>query len=140
MTKVLIRDDGFAEDDFGDFVTLDVLQAGVETALPLNISNDIDPMVLIPLFPWISAIRIPFPSFADGRGFSLARRLRMLGFTGRLRASGHVISDQYFHARRSGFDEVEVDELLARRQPEAQWLARTDWDRPSYQDRLRAVS
>lgn len=139
MTKILIRDDGFASDDFGDFVTLDVLQAGVESPLPLEISNTIDPMQIVPLFPWISAIRIPFPSFADGRGFSLARRLRMLGYTGRLRAAGHVISDQYFHARRSGFDEVEIDELLARRQPEAQWLARTDWDRPTYQDRLRAA-
>lgn len=139
MTKVLIRDDGFATDDFGAFVTLDVLQAGVEAPLPLDIENDIDPMVLVPLFPWISAIRIPFPSFADGRGFSLARRLRMLGYTGRLRASGHVISDQYFHARRSGFDEVEIDELLARRQPEAQWLAQNVPDRPNYQARLRAA-
>jgi len=139
MTKVLIRDDGFAPDDFGNFVALDVLQAGVESPLPLEIPNDIDPMLLVPLFPWISAIRIPFPSFADGRGFSLARRLRILGYTGRLRATGHVIADQYFHARRSGFDEVEIDELLARRQPEAQWLTRTDWDRPTYQDRLRAV-
>lgn len=139
MTKILIRDDGFATDDLGAFVTLDVLLAGVESPLALNITNDTDPMQLVPLFPWISAIRIPFPSFADGRGFSLARRLRMLGYSGRLRASGHVISDQYFHARRSGFDEVEIDDLLARRQPEAQWLARSDWSRPTYQDRLRAA-
>ncbi|MEX0968847.1 MAG: DUF934 domain-containing protein [Paracoccaceae bacterium] len=140
MDKVIIRDDGFAKDDFGDFVTLAVLQAGVENPLAVEIANDTDPMALVPLFPWISAIRIPFPSFADGRGFSLARRLRMLGFSGRLRAAGHVISDQYFHARRSGFDEVEIDALLARRQPQAQWMARSDWDRPTYQDRLRAAS
>ena len=32
-----------------------------------------------------------FPSFADGRGFTLARQLRLKGFEGRLRAFGHVI-------------------------------------------------
>lgn len=140
MTKTLIQDRGFIADDLGDdFTTLAVLQAGSEAPVAIDIPNDINPMTLVPLFPWISAIRIPFPSFSDGRGFSLARRLRMLGYTGRLRAAGHIISDQYFHARRSGFDEVEIDELQARRQPQAQWLARTDWDRPTYQDRLRAV-
>ena len=124
--NVIVTDEGFCPDTW---TTSEVTDLGPETA-PETL--DIDPA--------INKIRIDFPSFADGRGFSLARRLRMLGFNGRLRASGHVISDQYFHARRSGFDEVEVDELLARRQPQEQWLARTDWDRPSYQDRLRAVS
>ena len=39
-------------------------------------------------------------------------------------------------ARRSGFDEVEIDEALAARQPEAQWLARADWRAHDYQARL----
>lgn len=83
-------------------------------------------------------IRIDFPSFADGRGFTLARLLRLQGFTGRLRARGHVLADQYAMARRSGFDEVEIDEALARRQPEDQWRARADWRAHDYQARLRA--
>ena len=82
-------------------------------------------------------IRVDFPSFADGRGFTIARRLRLMGFTGRLRAKGHVIADQYAMARRSGFDEVEIDDALAARQPEDQWLARANWKQHDYQARLR---
>ena len=82
-------------------------------------------------------IRIQFASFADGRGFTLARLLRLRGFTGRLRASGHVIADQYAMARRAGFDEVEISDDLARRQPQDQWLARADWRAHDHQSRLR---
>ena len=83
-------------------------------------------------------IRVDFPSFADGRGFTIARRLRLMGFQGRLRAKGHVIADQYAMARRAGFDEVEISEELAARQPEDQWLARANWSAHDYQSRLRA--
>jgi uncharacterized protein (DUF934 family) len=84
-------------------------------------------------------IRIDFPNFADGRGFTLARLIRLLGFTGRLRAKGHVIADQYAMARRSGFDEVEVTAELAKRQPEEQWIFRANlWKENDYQARLRA--
>ena len=81
-------------------------------------------------------IRIGFPKSADGRGFTLARMLRQAGYAGRLRAAGHVLADQYAMARRSGFDEVEIDDELARRQPEPQWLARADWRAHDYQSRL----
>jgi len=60
-----------------------------------------------------------------------------MGFTGRLRARGHVLADQYAMARRSGFDEVEIDDALAQRQPEDQWQARADWSAHNYQARLR---
>ena len=66
-------------------------------------------------------IRIPFPSSADGRGFTIAARFRDLGYKGRLRAQGHVIAEQYRKARGVGFDEVEIDDTLAARQPEPQW-------------------
>jgi uncharacterized protein (DUF934 family) len=82
-------------------------------------------------------IRVDFPSFADGRGFGIAVRLRQMGFTGRLRARGHVLADQYAMARRSGFDEVEISTDLAARQPEDQWLARADWRAHGYLARLR---
>ena len=78
-----------------------------------------------------------FPSAADGRGYSIARQLRLMGYTGRLRARGHVIADQYAMARRSGFDEVEISDALAARQPEADWLFRADWQAHDYQARLR---
>lgn len=75
----------------------------------------------------LSLIAIDFPAFSDGRGFTLARRLRELGYQGRLRATGRLIADQYAMARRVGFDEVQVAADIAARQPEDQWRARADW-------------
>ncbi|SES67131.1 DUF934 domain-containing protein [Paracoccus homiensis] len=72
-------------------------------------------------------IGIDFPAFSDGRGFTLARRLRELGYQGRLRATGRLIADQYAMARRVGFDEVQVAADIAARQPQDQWVARSDW-------------
>ena len=88
-------------------------------------------------FAKIAAIRIDFPSFADGRGFTLARLLRLRGFKGHLRAKGHIISDQYAMARRSGFDDVEITDEQAQRQPEAEWIARANWQQHDYQTRMR---
>ena len=120
--SIIVTDRGFTSDDW--------------TGPVLDLPADTDPATLAghlgaPL------IRIPFASFADGRGFTLARRLRLAGYKGRLRAQGHVIADQYTMARRAGFDEVEIDETLAARQPQDQWLARADWRAHSYQNRLR---
>lgn len=84
-------------------------------------------------------IRIPFPSFTDGRGFTLARRLRQMGYSGHLRAVGHVLADQYAMARRVGFDDVEIDAPLAARQPEAQWLDRADWIGHDHRARLQSA-
>ena len=82
-------------------------------------------------------IRIDFPALSDGRGFTLARHLRARGFAGRLRARGHVLADQYAMARRAGFDEVEIDDDLAARQPAEQWVFRADWRAHDYQSRLK---
>jgi uncharacterized protein (DUF934 family) len=97
-----------------------------------------DPRALVGVLGSLAMIRVRFPAFNDGRGFSHARDLRSFGFIGRLRAAGHVLADQYAMARRVGFDEVEIDDDLARRQPEEQWRARADWRAHWYQDRLRA--
>ena len=131
----VVRDDGFHPDDLEncEFVGTERLEAGVEAPVLLQLEADADPDDLQRHFAWISAIRIRFPNFADGRGFSLAARLRQLGFSGRLGACGHLIADQYPQARRSGFDEVVIDELMAVRQPEPQWLAGAHWRRFSYQ-------
>ena len=81
-------------------------------------------------------IRIYFPSFADGRGFTLAKLVRIRGFKGHLRAKGHIISDQYAIARRSGFDDVEISQDLADRQSETEWLFRSNWRENDFQKRL----
>ena len=38
--------------------------------------------------------RIAFPAMGDGRGFSIARRLRAMGYRGVLRAKGPLVADQ----------------------------------------------
>ncbi|PHP27377.1 DUF934 domain-containing protein [Limimaricola cinnabarinus] len=133
--SVIVTDKGFGPDDFeGGFVPL--AEAGSEDTA-IEIAPVDDPRALVGRLGEIAAIRVTFPAFSDGRGFTHARDLRSLGFTGRLRASGHVIADQYAMARRSGFDEVEISDDLAERQPEDQWLARADWKAHDYQARLR---
>jgi len=50
-------------------------------------------------------IAIDFPTFSDGRGYSIAYQLRTrLGFEGELRAIGDVLRDQLFYMARVGFN------------------------------------
>lgn len=132
--NVIVTDTGFQTDDWTDgFPTQG--EAANDT-VSLDVPSDTDPDA-IALTPCLQMIRVDFPSFADGRGFTIARQLRLRGFTGRLRAKGHVLSDQYAMARRSGFDEVEISKDLAVRQPEADWQFRANWTDHNYQARLR---
>lgn len=136
--SVIVTDSGFSNDTWErGFTQLDDLPAN-DTPCCVDIPSDADPALLSNRLTEIEMIRIDFPSSADGRGFTIARRLRLMGFTGKLRARGHVIADQYAMARRSGFDEVEIDDTLAARQPEDQWRARSNWREHDYQSRLRA--
>lgn len=139
--SVLVRDDGFHTDTWetegGMFIDLEKYGQDVSEKQPQNtcidVPNDTSVDSLKGLFNQAAMMRIPFPSFADGRGFSLAQQLRQHGYAGRLRAVGHVIADQYGFARSCGFDEVEIDDTLAERQPQEQWLARLPENALSYQ-------
>jgi uncharacterized protein (DUF934 family) len=135
---VIVNDTGFAADDWTTgFVVITELAANDCSAVAVDLASNAEPGDLAGLLGQIDLIRIDFPSFADGRGFTIAAQLRRMGFVGRLRARGAVIADQYAMARRSGFDEVEISDDLATRQPEPQWLARADWQAHDYQARLR---
>lgn len=138
--SIIVTDTGFARDDWkGAFMTPDQLAANSGYPVALDLGPDAEVEALSGKIADIAMIRVTFPGFADGRGFTIARRLRLMGFGGRLRAAGHVIADQYAMARRSGFDEVEIDDALAARQPEDQWLARARWRAHDYQSRLRGA-
>lgn len=133
--SVIVTDSGFSADDWTeDLATLDALDAA---ARAVDLPSDADASDLSDHLQKLEMIRIDFPKFADGRGFTIASRLRAMGYTGRLRAAGHVLADQYPMARRVGFDEVEISDELAQRQPEAQWLFRADWKAHDYQSKLR---
>ena len=107
----------------------DALERGAElagidpSALGIHIPNDVEGRDVAAWFDKVGLIAVEFPSFADGRGFSLGRRLRALGYDGRLRATGPVIADQYAYLRACGFDEVETPDRVSNRQPESQWAA-----------------
>lgn len=147
--SIIINDDGFLLDDWAHgFSTFTKLETPAEdqpedqpedqkAALAIDLANDFDAIEILPWLDKINLIRIEFPVFSDGRGFSLATRLRLLGYVGRLRAKGHVLADQYTMARRAGFDEVEINQELALRQPEPQWRERSDWRACDYQRLLR---
>jgi uncharacterized protein (DUF934 family) len=131
---ITVTDDGFTAETWTRGYT-----AFGETAndvVALDVPSDTDPAA-IKITPSLEMIRVDFPSFADGRGFTIARMLRLKGYTGRLRARGHIIADQYAMARRTGFDEVEITQDLAARQPQDQWRFRADWTHNDYQTRLR---
>ena len=50
-------------------------------------------------------IAVDFHKFSDGRGYTLAYRLRkQMGYQGELRAMGDILCDQLFYLKRVGFD------------------------------------
>ena len=131
--SIIVNDSGFSADNW----TCGYCTTGAANdCVALDLASDTIPENIV-LTPTLEMIRVDFPSSADGRGFTIARALRLRGYTGRLRARGHVLADQYAMARRSGFDEVEIDEALAARQPQDQWQFRADWQSGDYQARLR---
>ena len=133
--SVIVTDAGFAPAEALTIVPLADI-ASHQGAVDLTQTDN--PEALVPYLADLHLIRIAFPAFSDGRAFTIARRLRVLGYTGTLRAVGPVIADQYAMARRVGFDEVEIPDDLAARQPQAQWQSRANWQDHDYLSRLKA--
>ena len=61
------------------------------------------------LLPSLALIVIAFPSFTDGRGYSMGWLLRdRLGYKGELRATGDILFDEMQFMLRCGFDAFEI--------------------------------
>ena len=133
--SIIVTDAGFTPAPGRHIPALADLSAADDA---VDLANTDDPLLLVSHLERLTLIRIAFPAFSDGRAFTIARRLRMAGYTGELRAIGPVIADQYAMARRVGFDSVEIPDDLAARQPQDQWIFRADWQAHDYQSRLRA--
>jgi uncharacterized protein (DUF934 family) len=132
----IVTDFGIGLDD-GPLVPL--AEVGERGGLHVLAPADADPQSLAVLACRQRLIAVAFEKFTDGRGFSVARRLRDLGYRGRLRAHGWLIPDQFAYARACGFDEVQVpDDMLARQGAEV-------WERagaapvPPFQRRVGAA-
>jgi uncharacterized protein (DUF934 family) len=133
--------DAFARDPAADapIVPFAELEAALAAGRPgarigVDLPNNIHPREVLPWQDRLDLIAIAFPRFSDGRGFSLGRMLREQSYRGLLRASGWVIPDQFAFALHCGFDEVEIDEEHAARQPIEQWLHAAGLISESYQD------
>lgn len=75
----------------------------------LRLEPDQEPDGLEKALKAASFVEIWFPVFRDGRGFTTARRLRKdFGFSGEIRAVGHILPDQAAFLKRCGFDSVEI--------------------------------
>jgi uncharacterized protein (DUF934 family) len=113
----------------------EALAAGI-VGVGVELAGDADLGLVTRRLRSLDLIVLRFAGVTDGRGFSLARRLRAFGFTGRLRAAGHLLPDQWAFLRDCGVDEVELDDALAERQGEAAWRAAAGAITGSYQRRL----
>jgi uncharacterized protein (DUF934 family) len=133
--SVIVTDAGFGPAPQREVVSL----ADLADQTAVDLANTDDPATLAGRLNQLTLIRVAFPAFNDGRAFTLARKLREMGYAGQLFALGPVIADQYAMLRRVGFDGVEIPDDLAARQPAEQWQFRAaDWAGHHYQARLRA--
>ena len=120
-------------------VPLEALDATLGARRPgqrvgVDLPNTAVPHMLKPVQDRIDLVTIDFPLFKDGRGFSIGRMLREQGYEGTLRARGKITPDQFEFALRCGFDEVELSDEQAARQPIEQWLHGADLFSLHYQN------
>jgi uncharacterized protein (DUF934 family) len=133
--SVIVTDSGFAPAPDREVVAL----ADLTDQTAVDLANTDDPAALAGHLDRLTLIRVAFPAFNDGRAFTVARKLREMGYKGQLLARGPVIADQYAMLRRVGFDGAEIPDDLAARQPAEQWQFRAaEWRDHHYQARLRA--
>lgn len=140
----LITRDGFVVDtwptegvrvDVADLADTDLDAVNAPVALYLEASTNAAD--LSDAFDKVAMMVLPFAASGDGRGFSIARQLRMLGYSGKIRAAGHILVDQFRAAIRVGIDEVEISSEQAARNPEEQWKSVPLLD--SYQGHVSAA-
>jgi uncharacterized protein (DUF934 family) len=84
--------------------------AAREGRLGVQLGNVDKPEALAHVLSRLSLIVLPFPAFNDGRAYSLARKLREMGYAGELRATGNVLPDQLQLMLQVGFDTFDIGE------------------------------
>ncbi len=78
--------------------------------LGVRLNSDHDVAEISPDLSHFAIVALQFPSFRDGRSYSIATALRQhYGYTGELRAVGNVLRDQLAYMERAGFDAFEID-------------------------------
>ena len=90
-----------------------------DNASSVRIEAGEDVTQLLPHLERVRLVEVDFPKFRDGRGFSTARILREMGYTGEIKATGDVLVDLVFFMRRCGFDSFAPDAPMKREDVEA---------------------
>jgi uncharacterized protein (DUF934 family) len=99
------RDDPAADEPA---VSLDAFFEQTQAA-SVRIEAGDDVRRLAPALGRVRLVEVDFPKFRDGRGFSTARILREMGYTGEIKATGDVLLDLVYFMRRCGFDSFAPD-------------------------------
>ena len=82
----------------------------------------------------LPTVRLRVDGFGDGRGFSVARQLRLQGFNGVIEVVGDLLPDQLPMAAASGVDGILIHAEHAERCEEDQWQQKSaDKTRFGYQ-------
>lgn len=81
-----------------------------EANVGIQLSADTDLETIAADLKHFAVIALEFPTFRDGRAYSLARRLREhYNYQGEIRAVGDVLRDQVGYMERVGFNAFEID-------------------------------
>jgi uncharacterized protein (DUF934 family) len=125
----LLKNNAFITDSWVHLGTEDPLPEGGNVSIPFSrLKNEWDSLAKFPgqlgallsntdhvedvahFLPRLALIILPFPMFVDGRAYSIARQIRLLGYRGELRATGKVLPDQFQFMTQVGFSSFEVSE------------------------------
>ncbi len=90
--------------------TIDAILAERANGVTLHVPGETEFRLVETYASRVERILVTFKAFRDGRGLTLATRLRERGFKGRLEAEGDVLPDQAIHLSRCGFDAVRLGE------------------------------
>jgi len=120
--RVLMRDGVFTDDHWPALAADTDLAEAEPALLPLDVylaqpqppahgvwlAPTDDPAALDEHLASIPLVAVQFPKFTDGRGYSIAARLRKRGYRGDLRAIGEILVDQLYMLKRVGFSSFAV--------------------------------
>ncbi|GBQ15194.1 DUF934 domain-containing protein [Swaminathania salitolerans] len=104
-----------------------------ESTRAVRLTPETDVEAIGPALAALDVVVVTFPVFRDGRGFTQARALReYYGFTGEIRAEGHILPDQARFLHLCGVDCV----MLPEGSDPTPWQEALTLFSGSYQDRL----
>ena len=86
-----------------EYLLEDWVEIGKPSGAAVTLCGDEDLEPHLEALTAVTKITVQFPAFMDGRGFSVARKLRERGFAGDLLAAGDVLPDQWQFLERCGF-------------------------------------